>query len=423
MARPAPQSPTARCVVASLFLAAVLGPGHIAMAGDGEFTGKFEPQLVDDPSGRDQVVFSPARDAAQPKPAKPIESGSEVTVGWLFDPRSEKSAIKSLLVEEPADSPYLLADVDLDGQLGEKERFDLSEGEGGNPYLWEGTVAIPLGGGPFAAFPLHVRYLKNVRSDEMKEGDRLVLESRTAFARGVVDIQGQKTLVEYPYSAKAKRVDLRNGSFGVDTNGDGTIDRARFSPENADASDEVVVFRAGSLYVSTKRADVEKNEIVMRTHKVGDYKRIELSVGAEMPDFEFTDFAGKKRRLSEFRGKVVLLDFWGTWCPPCRGELPYLKETYSRFQPRGFEIVGMNTDEPELVPQIKTWLEKNGLDWTQAKRETIAPVIQALRIHTFPTTILIGADGKVISLGDEDHGQPGLRGNDLIKSVGRVVSQ
>ena len=417
------QSLTARCAVASLFLAAALGTGHVAKAGDGEFTGKFEPQLVDDPSGRDQVVFSPARDAAQPKTAKPIESGSEVTVGWLFDPRSEKSAIKSLLVEEPADSPYLLADVNLDGQLGENERFDLEEGEGGNPYVWEGAVAIPLAGGPFAAFPLHVRYLKNVRSEEMKEGDRLVLESRTAFARGVVDVQGQKTVVEYPYSAKGNRVDLRNGSFGVDTNGDGKIDRARFSPENADASDEVVVFRAGSLYVSTKRADVEKNEIVMRSHKAADYKRIELSVGSEMPDFEFTDFAGKKRHLSEFRGKVVLLDFWGTWCPPCRGELPYLKATYSRFQPRGFEIVGMNTDEPELVPQIKTWLEKNGLDWTQAKRESIAPVIQALRIHTFPTTILLGPDGKVISLGDEDRGQPALRGNDLIKSVGSVIGQ
>jgi hypothetical protein len=50
-------------------------------------------------------------------------------------------------------------------------------------------------------------------------------------------------------------------------------------------------------------------------------------------------------------------------------------------------------------------------------------VIQALRIHTFPTTILLGPDGKVISLGDEDRGQPALRGNDLIKSVGSVIAQ
>ncbi len=405
-----------RTCLASLLVAPAFAPGAPVRAADDEYVGKFEPNLVAYSSGRDQVVFTPMREASKAKTAKPIEDGSVVTVAWIFDPRSEKSAIQTLLVEEPADDPYVMADVDLDGQFSEKERFDLAKGEDGNPFIWDGAIDVPLAGGLFASCPVHVKYLKNVRTEEMKPEDRLVLESREVFARGTVDVAGRKTAVEYPYSVKSKKIDLRTGAFGVDTNGDGVIDRARFSPENAEAQDEVLVFRAGNAFVSTKRADVDKNEIVMRARKPSDYGRVELGVGTEMPDFEFTDFAGKKRHFTEFRGKVVLLDFWGTWCPPCRAELPYLKAAYAKFQPRGFEIIGMNTDEPDLVAQVKGWLEKNGMDWTQARRESIVGVINALRVHTFPTAILIGADGRVISF-DEDS----LRGDDLMKTVSAAI--
>ena len=71
----------------------------------------------------------------------------------------------------------------------------------------------------------------------------------------------------------------------------------------------------------------------------------------------------------------------------------------------------MNTDEPELLPQIKPWMEKNGLVWTQATLDSIREIIRSYRIHSYPTTLLIDPDGKVISLNQTKKGQPGGRQN------------
>ena len=191
----------------------------------------------------------------------------------------------------------------------------------------------------------------------------------------------------------------------------------RFSPEAAYAREETVVFRVGQNYVSTKRVDLEKNEIVLRSHPASEYKRIELRVGSEMPDFSFTDFDGKKRKFSDFRGKYVLIDFWGTWCPACIEELPYQKTAYSRFQPRGFEILGMDDDQNAAA--VKSWLKSNGLTWTQATTESIVDVKRGLRIFLFPTALLVGPDGKVISLDQKN--QPDLRGRALLESLDELL--
>jgi thiol-disulfide isomerase/thioredoxin len=386
-----------------------------------EYTGKFEPKLVADPENREQVIFKPLRDLSKYKFAKAPESDSTITAGRLYHAPSDKSAILALLVEPEGEDPYLFADLDLNNAFDERERFELKADEDDHPSILQATINLPLKEGPFQSFPLLVRYLKNVRWDEMKEDERLVLESRAAFARGLVDIQGKKTLVQYDYNPRSKKISATTGKLGVDSDGDGQIDMDPFSSEAAETVDEVVVFRVGNNYVSTKRADTEKNEIVLKSHPASDYKRIELKMGGEIPDFEFTDFNGKKRKLSEFRGKYLLIDFWGMWCGPCRRELPYLKAAYSRYQARGFEILGMNTDDAEIISQVKSALEKNGMNWTQAKRESIKNVIRNLRIHTYPTTLLLNPEGKIISFNNVRKGEPELRGRELLQSLHEIL--
>jgi thiol-disulfide isomerase/thioredoxin len=408
------------CVFALPVTPGAFGESRVSAVAE-EYIGKFEPKLVPNKDDLDQVIFKPFRDLSKLQFAKGPESDATITAGRFYHPPTDKAAILALLVEPEGEPPYIYADVDLNNMMDAGEKFELSNDESGNPYIWQTVVNIPLKEGVFQSFPLFVQYYKNVQMDEMGKDERLTLQSTKTFARGIVEIQGKKTLVQYDLNPRNKKINPMNGALGVDVDGDGEIDMDYFSPEAAEAREEVVVFRVGEIYVSTKRADLEKNQIVLRSHSAGDYKRVELKMGAELPDFQFTDFNGKKRKLSEFRGKYVLIDFWGTWCGPCRRELPYLKSAYKNFQPRGLEILGMDTDEPEIMPQVKAWLEKNELLWTQARLESIREIIRSYRVHSYPTTLLIDPEGKIISLNQTKKGQPPLRGQDLLKSLDRLL--
>ncbi|MDQ1589707.1 MAG: hypothetical protein QOG71_334 [Pyrinomonadaceae bacterium] len=389
-------------------------------AADSEYTGKLEPELIANRDDLDQVTLKPVQ-LSKLKFATPPEAGAHVTASRLYHPGQDKSVILAALVEAEDETPYLYADLNLDNVLAEAERFELVRGEDDNPYLLEATLKLPLAGGLFTSLPLYVQYLRGVQWDEMQEGERMLLQSKTAYARGYVDVAGKKTLVQFGYKPQSKKISATNGWVGVDGDGDGAIDMDRFSPEAAEARDETVIFRVGSEYVSAKRVDVEKNVVLMRTHIAADYKRVELRVGGEVPDFNFTDFQGKKRKLSDFRGKYVLIDFWGLWCPACRTELPYLKLAYSRFQARGFEILGMNTDQPEMIPSLKATLKENNLTWTQAQLDSIRETLRNYRIHLYPSTLLVDPEGKIVSLNQTKKGQPSLRGQDLIRSLDRLL--
>lgn len=115
-------------------------------------------------------------------------------------------------------------------------------------------------------------------------------------------------------------------------------------------------------------------------------------VGSDAPDFALRSAAGPNLRLSEHEGDVVMLNFWATWCGPCRQEMPQLEKIYSRLRPGGFTLLGINVDgDPERARRMA---EEVGVSFPvlfdDEKR-----VSKLYDIRAMPVTVLIDRDGLV----------------------------
>lgn len=125
--------------------------------------------------------------------------------------------------------------------------------------------------------------------------------------------------------------------------------------------------------------------------------RLQIETGDAVPDFAFTDVDGVERHLSDYRGKVVLLDFWGIWCKPCVAEVPHLVDTYERFRDRGFEIVGVNYRDDEET--LRSFLDDNGMSWMQTREGRGAnPIHELYSIRAWPSYYLIDESGNLLAL-------------------------
>jgi peroxiredoxin len=406
--------------LAFTFLTLFLMLSASAFADDMEYTGQFESTLVANTEDTERVVFKLAQGI---KGNVNFSETAHNTAGRLFSPQTGKFSVLSLLSEEEDEKPVIFVDVNGDNSFSDTEKFVLKREDPKSPYLWITTVNLPTQDKLFTNCPIFIRYFRSYKTDKMSKDDRLFQQSTEVFARGKVDMGSKPLLVQYGYNFADKKINPQTGWLGVDGDGNGEIDMDRLSSEAAKADEETVVFRVGSSYVSTKKVDLGKNLIVLKQNKASDYKRLELAIGGDFPEFQFTDFKGKKRKFSEFRGKYVLLDIWGIWCPACRDELPYLRESYKRFQPRNLEIIGLNTDTDYSPDQIRDMLNKNGMSWTQAEFSSILDFIKKLRISSFPTTMLISPEGKIISMSRSDRKELDLRGKDLLETLDETLPQ
>lgn len=155
----------------------------------------------------------------------------------------------------------------------------------------------------------------------------------------------------------------------------------------------------------------------LETKQKAQYSRKPANIGDYAPDFEQPDMLGNRVTLHQLRGKYVLLDFWASWCKPCRAENPNLVDSYNRFKEKGLEILSVSLDG---LAQKKAWInaiKADGLSWLQVSDlkawENSAALIYGVK--AIPENYLIDPKGKIIARN--------LRGEELLNTLSKIFNR
>ncbi len=135
-------------------------------------------------------------------------------------------------------------------------------------------------------------------------------------------------------------------------------------------------------------------------------------IGAPAPDFTMNDVNGKPVTLSDYKGKYVLLDFWASWCVPCRQDNPYVRAAYEKYKDKNFTIISVSVDE-----NGKSWkqaIAKDQLTWEQiSDLKSPNKVAELYGVQPIPDNFLIDPQGKII--------ERGLHGENLLKQLSKII--
>ena len=163
-------------------------------------------------------------------------------------------------------------------------------------------------------------------------------------------------------------------------------------------------------------------ELVVTATKAAEQKKAQeeheaarnevIGVGKTAPDIVLNNTKGKETKLSSLRGKVVLIDFWASWCKPCRMENPNVKRVYEKYHNKGFEIFGVSLDRNQTAWEGA--IKEDGLPWVHVSdlQYWQSAAAQLYMVNSIPFTVLLDKEGKVLATN--------LRGEELDKKLAEI---
>jgi peroxiredoxin len=204
---------------------------------------------------------------------------------------------------------------------------------------------------------------------------------------------------------------------------------AKHKGEKTDAVAEILFMKAalyeqvlkdsakGDALMAQLVRDFPDSEPAKRVKQQEEAKKMRgaLAVGAKFPDFSEKDLDGKPLSVANYKGKVVLVDFWATWCPPCRAELPNVLKTYEAHHKDGFEIIGISLDQDKS--KLTSFIKDKNMTWPQYfdGRGWGNKLAAKYGVESIPTTYLLDRQGTII--GND------LRGEDLDQAVTKALAK
>ncbi|MBL9119050.1 MAG: TlpA family protein disulfide reductase [Phycisphaerae bacterium] len=370
----------------------------------------------------------------KPATVTKVPEGLEAPLFGTLPVAGVKGRVFHVIVDEPAGKEARLfvdanGDGDLTNDAAAEWKSKKAKGKPGDDkeYTTYNGGATLLFGGEGKTFDAHI----NAYRFDPNDPGRAQLKDVLLFYRDYA-VEG-----ELPLGGKSYKVMLDDGKVSgdfsgkaagseggsavtllIDVNGNGKFDHSGESFP-VDAPFNI----AGTTW---ELADIAADGSSMRAVK--STKTVEavptppdLAVGKKILSFEEKDLEGKTVRFpDDYKGKVVLLDFWATWCGPCMLEMPNVVKAYEAYHDKGFEVLGVTLDSKDAVEKIRGAEKDKGMKWPQIYDGGgwKAKLATQFSIHSIPQAYLVdGNTGEILATGDA------IRGEQLAKSIEAALAK